>query len=127
GVEWGLVDEGVPGSKLEAAVIERAMQFAARSKRPADAKGIALTPLARKRSENGVEYSAVSVELDRARRLATITLRGPDAPPPKTADEMVGQGASFWPLRLARELDDAILDLRGNEVEVAAVGVKSSR
>jgi len=125
-VEWRLVDEVVPGSKLEPAVIERAMAFAAKSKRPADAKGIALTPLARKRAENGVEYSTVAVELDRARRLATITVRGPDTPPPKTADEMVGQGAQFWPLRLARELDDAILDIRVNEFEVAAIVFKSA-
>ena len=124
-VEWRLVDEAVPNSKLEDAVKARARAFAASSDRPADAKGIALTPLERTRAADGIEYSAVSVEFSRAERLATITLRGPDAPPPATADEMVAQGADFWPLRLARELDDAILDLRINELETAVIVFKS--
>ena len=124
-VEWRLVDEAVPNSKLEDAVQARVREFAARSDRPADGKGIALEPLKRTRSADGVEYSAVSVELSRAERLATITVRGPDAPPPATADEMLAQGANFWPLRLARELDDAILDIRINELETAVIVFKS--
>jgi benzoyl-CoA-dihydrodiol lyase len=123
-VDWRLVDEVVPGSKLEAAVAERAREFAAKSQRQAGAKGIALKPLARERSADGVEYGTVSVEL-RA-RLATITLRGPQAPPPASAEAMVDQGAEFWPLKLARELDDAILDIRANEFDVAAIVFKSS-
>jgi benzoyl-CoA-dihydrodiol lyase len=130
-VEWRLVDEVIPGSKLEAAVAQRAKDFAARSFRAAGAegaalKGIALAPLERERSADGVEYGAVSVEFQRGSRLATITLRGPDAPPPASADAMVEQGAAFWPLRLARELDDAILDIRANEFDVAAILFKSS-
>ena len=130
-VEWRLVDEVIPGSKLEAAVAERAKDFAARSFRAAGAegaavKGIALAPLERERSADGVEYGAVSVEFQRGARLATITLRGPDAPPPASADAMVEQGAAFWPLRIARELDDAILDIRANEFDVAAILFKSS-
>ena len=125
-VDWRLVDEVVPGSKLEETVARRAKEFAARSDRPAAAKGIALDAAQRARSENGVDYSALSVELRRAERLAIITLRGPDAPPPASADAMVGQGAQFWPLRLARELDDAILDIRANEFDVAAIVFKSS-
>jgi benzoyl-CoA-dihydrodiol lyase len=120
-VDWRLVDEVVPGSKLEETVAKRAQEFAAKSKRPADAKGIALTPLARRRSQDGVEYSAVSVKFERTQRLATITLRGPDAAPPENVEGMNAQGAQFWPLRLARELDDAILDIRVNELDVAAV------
>jgi len=65
------------------------------------------------------------VELSRAERLATITVKGPDAVPPKSADEMVAQGAEFWPLRLARELDDAILDIRNNEFDTAVIVFKS--
>ena len=130
-VEWRLVDEVIPGSKLEAAVAQRAKDFAARSFRAAGAegaalKGIALAPLERERSADGVEYGAVSVEFQRGARLATITLRAPDAPPPASADAMVEQGAAFWPLRLARELDDAILDIRANEFDVAAILFKSS-
>jgi benzoyl-CoA-dihydrodiol lyase len=125
-VDWRLVDEVVPGSKLEEAVAKRAKEFAAKSNRPADAKGIALAPLKRDRSESSVDYGTVSVAIDRAARLATITVRGPDAPPPASADAMVAQGAAFWPLALARELDDAILDIRANEFDVAAIVFKSS-
>jgi benzoyl-CoA-dihydrodiol lyase len=125
-VEWRLVDEVVPSSKFEDSVTARAKAFAAKSRRPADAKGIALTPLKREFSANGIEYSSVSVEIDRAARIATVTLRGPDAPPLASGDAMVGQGAAFWPLRLARELDDAILDIRVNEFDVAAIVFKSS-
>jgi benzoyl-CoA-dihydrodiol lyase len=125
-VDWRLVDEVVPGSKLEETVGKRAREFAARSSRLAAGKGIALTLLKRERSENGVEYGTVSVEFDRARRLATITVRGPEAPPPASTDAMVEQGATFWPLALARDLDDAILDIRANEYDVAAIVFKSS-
>jgi benzoyl-CoA-dihydrodiol lyase len=124
-VEWRLVDEVVPNTKLDDTVKERAREFANKSDRPAGAKGIALTPLKRSRSADGAEYSAVSVALSRAERLATITLRGPEQPPPQSADEMVAQGAAFWPLRLARELDDAILDIRLNEFDTAAIVFKS--
>src|SRR5215216_4838358 len=124
-VDWRLVDEVVPSSKFEAAIAVRAKEFAAKSAR-AGGKGITLTPLKRERTENAVEYSALSVALQRAERLATITLRGADAPPPQSADEMVAQGANFWPLRIARELDDAILDIRVNEFDTAAIVFKSS-
>jgi benzoyl-CoA-dihydrodiol lyase len=124
-VEWRLVDEVVPNTKLDEVVKERARGFAAKSDRPKDAKGISLKPLKRKHSADGIEYSAVSVELSRAERLATITLRGPDGPPPKSVDEMAAQGTEFWPLRLARELDDAILDIRLNEFDTAVIVFKS--
>jgi benzoyl-CoA-dihydrodiol lyase len=125
-VDWRLVDEVVPASKLEEAVGKRAREFAARSQRPAAAKGIVLTPLKRERSADAVEYSTMSVEFERPSRRATITLRGPDAPPPASAEAMVDAGAEFWPLRLARELDDAVLDLRANEFDIAAIVFKSS-
>jgi benzoyl-CoA-dihydrodiol lyase len=124
-VDWRLVDEAVPNTRLDETVRERAKEFAAKSDRPKDGKGVALTPLRRKRAADSAEYSAVSVELSRSERLATITVRGPDKAPPKSADEMVAQGAEFWPLRLARELDDAILDIRLNEFETAVIVFKS--
>ena len=124
-VEWRLVDEVVPNSKLEDMVKARTREFAAKSDRPSGAKGVSLKPLKRTRNTDGIEYSAVSVEFARAERLATITVRGPDAPPPQSVDEMAGQGANFWPLRLARELDDAILDIRINELEIAVIVFKS--
>ena len=78
-VEWRLVDEVVPPSAWEAKLRERALAIAARSDRPADAKGIALTPLQREFSDDGVTYPHVRVAFDRAARRATITVRGPDA------------------------------------------------
>jgi benzoyl-CoA-dihydrodiol lyase len=124
-VEWRLVDEVVPNTKLDQVVKERAQEFSVKSDRPKDTKGISLKPLKRQHSADGIEYSAVSVELSRAERLATITLRGPDGALPKSTDEMVAQGAEFWPLRLARELDDAILDIRLNEFDTAVIVFKS--
>jgi benzoyl-CoA-dihydrodiol lyase len=125
-VEWRLVDEVVPNSRLEDVVRERALQLAAASDRPAHAKGIVLAPLERRRRHDGVDYGAMSVEFARAERLASITLRGPEAPPPATVDALLAQGSAFWPLRLARELDDAILDIRANEFDVAAIVFKAA-
>jgi benzoyl-CoA-dihydrodiol lyase len=125
-VEWRLVDEVVPGSKFDEAVVTRAKEVAKSSTRTNDAKGIALKPLARTRTDDAIEYSAVSVQFQRGERLAVITVRGPDAPPPVSADEMMAQGCDFWPLRAARELDDAILDIRLNEFDIAAIVFKSA-
>ena len=125
-VEWRLVDEVVPGSKFDEAIAARARELAAKSNRGAAAQGIKLTPLSRTFTADGVEYSSLSVEFDRAARLATITLRGPASAPPASADAMTALGAEFWPLKLARELDDAILNIRLNELEVAAIVFKSS-
>jgi benzoyl-CoA-dihydrodiol lyase len=125
-VDWRLVDEVVPASRLEEAVANRAREFAARSQRARSGKGIVLAPLKRERSADAAEYSTVSVEFQRGARRATVTLRGPDAPPPASAEAMVELGAQFWPLALARELDDAILDIRANEFDVAAIVFKSS-
>ena len=120
-VDWRLVDEVVPGSKLEQAVAERARDFAGRSRRPADARGVALKPLKRERSANSVKYGTLSVEIQRAQRLAAVGIRGPETAPPASTDAMAEQGCEFWPLKLARELDDAILDIRANEPDVAAI------
>lgn len=125
-VEWRLVDEIVPNTKLEDTVKQRAQDFAKKSNRPSGAKGIALTPLQRKFSDKGIEYSTLSVGHDRAGRTATIAIRGPETPPPANTEAMLAQGADFWPLRLARELDDAILDIRSNELELAVIVFKSS-
>jgi benzoyl-CoA-dihydrodiol lyase len=125
-VEWRLVDEVVPGSKFDDAIAARAQEFAAKSKRGEAVAGIALTPLKRSFSDHAVEYDLLSVEFDRASRLATVMLRGPTSAPPASAEAMTALGAAFWPLALARELDDAILHIRLNELEVAAIVFKSS-
>ena len=124
--DWRLVDEVVAASRLDETVERRAREFAARSRRTASAKGIMLTPLRRSRSANGVDYDLISVEFRRGERLAVITVRGPDAAAPPSAEAMIELGAQFWPLKLARELDDAILDIRANEFDIAAIVFKSS-
>jgi benzoyl-CoA-dihydrodiol lyase len=125
-VEWRLVDEVVPGSKFDDIVHARAKEFAARSRRSGAGRGVALTPLKRSFTAGGVDYSSLAVEFEREGRITTITLRGPGAPPPASAEAMAALGAEFWPLKLARELDDAILHIRLNEFEVAAIVFKSA-
>jgi benzoyl-CoA-dihydrodiol lyase len=117
------VDEVVPNSRLDEVVAARARAFAAKSDRPANGKGIALTPLEVKTTPHGRDSPHVSVEI--ADRIATVTLRGPQVAPPADTDAMISQGSTFWPLALARELDDAILDIRLNEFDVAVIVFKS--
>jgi benzoyl-CoA-dihydrodiol lyase len=119
-VEWRLVDEVVPNSKWKEVVAARAKEIAAKSDRPKGAKGIALTPLARKIEKDKVSYSHVDIEIDRERGLATVTVRGPAGAAPASVEAAHALGAKFWPLTVARELEDAILHLRTNE---AAIGV----
>ncbi len=117
-VKWRLVDESVRNSKFEEAVKDAAKKLAATSDRPAGAKGIALVPIQRSFEDDAIAYSSVKVDIDRGTRRATITITGPAEPPPASVENMQKQGAQFWPLRLARELDDAILHLRLNESEI---------
>jgi benzoyl-CoA-dihydrodiol lyase len=124
-VQWRLVDEIVPNSKLEAKVVERSKEFAAASKRNANGTGISLVPLQREIDGNGIRYGFVSVDIDRNARIAAISIQAPDLAPPADLDGMIAQGASFWPLQVARELDDAILHLRINELETAMLVFKS--
>ena len=114
-LEWKLVDELVPRSRLNDAVAARAAALAEGSDRPADARGIVLPPLERTVSEDALAYRHVQVALDRAGGTATLTVAAPEAPPPTESDAIHAAGADFWPLALARELDDAILHLRFNE------------
>ena len=114
-LEWNLVDELVPRSRLGDAVAARAAALAEGSDRPADTKGIALPPLARTLTAGAIAYSHVNVGLDRARGTATITVSAPGTTQPTEPDAIHAAGADFWPLALARELDDAILHLRFNE------------
>ncbi|MFZ1923259.1 MAG: 2,3-epoxybenzoyl-CoA dihydrolase [Xanthobacteraceae bacterium] len=125
-VEWRLVDDAVPGSKFDATVSARAKELAAQSPRNGASTGIALTPLQRTFTADGVDYDSLTVAFDRTTRIATIMLRGPTAPPPASANALAALGADFWPLALARELDDAILNIRINELDVAAIVFKSS-
>ncbi len=126
-VQWRLVDEIAPNSKLEGRIAERAREFAAGSKRNGNGngKGVALTPLERVIDDSGVRYGFVSVDIDRTARIATISIKATETAPPADIDGMLAQGAAFWPLQVARELDDAILYLRANEPETAMLVFKS--
>ncbi len=114
-LDWKLVDELVPRSRLDDAVAARAAALAEASDRPADARGIVLPPLKRTLTDDAVAYRHVQVALDRAGGTATLTVSAPDAPPPAEPAAIHAAGANFWPLAFARELDDAILHLRFNE------------
>ena len=124
-VKWRLVDQAVSNSKFEQAVADAARKLAAGSDRPSGAKGIALTPIERRIEADAIAYSSVKVEIARDARRATLTVAGPDMPPPSSSQAMVEEGAAFWPLRLARELDDAILHLRLNEPEIGVLIFKT--
>jgi benzoyl-CoA-dihydrodiol lyase len=124
-VEWRLVDEVIPGSKFDDTILARCKEFAAKSRRNGTGEGIKLVALAREFTADAVEYGSLTVSFDRSARIATVTLRGPAAPPP-SADGIATLGATFWPLQLARELDDAILHIRLNELDIAAIVFKSS-
>ena len=125
-VEWGLVDEVVPRSKLDEVVKRRAAEFAARTDRPAGARGIALAPLERSIDGDRIRYGPVACAIDRARGLAEITVSGPSGPPPADTAAIHEAGGAFWPLALARELDDLILHLRTNEDEIGLWVFKTS-
>jgi benzoyl-CoA-dihydrodiol lyase len=117
-VEWRLVDAIAKPAQFAAAVHERAEKLAAQSPRPADARGIALPRLERSDSTDAMRYEHVAVELDRARRTATIVVKAPSGAQPGDVAAIEAAGAAWWPLAMARQLDDAILNLRTNELEL---------
>jgi len=117
-VEWNLIDELVPGSRFDEIVHDRAVEFADASPRPAEGPGVMLTPLDRTISENALTYSSVSVSIDRTARSAEFVIAGPSEGAPPDGDGARSLGAAWWAMRVARELDDAILHLRVNELEI---------
>ena len=116
--EWRLVDEIVRTQEFGEFVKKRARTLAEQTDRPAGAKGVRLTPLARTIDEAGIHYRYVDVAFDRPARTATITVRGPDNVRATSVEDAIAEGASWWPLQMSRELDDAILSLRTNELEL---------
>jgi benzoyl-CoA-dihydrodiol lyase len=119
-VDWKLVDEAVPLSKWKDAVGARAKELAKRSDRPASA-GIKLNSLKRKITDKGATYSQVELEIERDRNVATLTVRGPSDSIPASIEAAHSLGDQFWPLSVARELEDAILHLRTNEPKITLV------
>jgi len=124
-VEWGLVDAVFPTSQFKARIAGRAAELAASSDRPSSGRGITLRGLKPSTSEDGVRWSSVSLEIDRGRRVATLTVKGPDETQPTTPAAIVETGDQFWPLRAFRELDAALLHLRLAEPMIGTVIIRT--
>ncbi len=116
--EWRLVDKLIPPSKLVEETKKIAEEIAGKSKRPKDAKGIALPPVERAIERDTIRYPHLTIEIDREQRAARFRIAGPTEAPPANAAAIYTQGTVFWPLTLARSLDDAMMHLRLNETEI---------
>ncbi len=117
-VEWRLVDAVAKSAQFPAVVQERAAKLAAQSDRPAGARGVALPQLEREDLADGLRYEHVGVAIDRSKRTATITVKAPTGAQPADLAAIEAAGAAWWPLAMARQLDDAILQLRTNELDI---------
>jgi len=124
-VDWRLVDETVARTSFDARVHEKALQMAEDSDRPDDTSGVSLTPIERDITDDTITYTYVKVQLDRAGRVATIVLEGPGDSPPSDVIGIEDAGVDFWPLALARSLDDLLLHLRFNEPELGTLVFKT--
>jgi benzoyl-CoA-dihydrodiol lyase len=124
--EWRLVDAVVRTQEFGEHVKGRAAKLAEGSDRPSDAKGVTLTPLARTRDEAGLHYKYVDVQFDRPARTATFVVRAPESADAQSIDRALQAGAAWWPLQMARELDDAILSMRTNELELGLWMLKTA-
>jgi benzoyl-CoA-dihydrodiol lyase len=124
--EWRLIDDSAKPQQFAAKASERALALAQTSDRPLDAKGVTLTPLTRTIAADGYTYEHVSVRIDRVARTATLTVKAPRAAEPEWIDAIVARGAKWWPLAMAREVDDAILMLRTNHLDIGTWILKTS-
>jgi len=116
--DWRLVDEIVKPQQFAEHIKQRARQLAEQSDRPTDTKGVTLMPLERTDDETGLHYKFVDAQYNREARTATITVRAPETVPEKSLEKVLAAGANWWPLQMARELDDAILTLRASELDL---------
>ena len=117
-VDWRLVDAIAKPAQFAEAVNQRAATLSEQSSRPASGKGIQLTKLQRQESADALNYTHVSVQIDRSKRSATLTIKAPQGAQPSSIEAIENAGATWWPLAMGRELDDAILHLRTNELDV---------
>jgi len=124
--DWRLVDDIAKPAQFAQAVQERALSLAGGSDRPVAAKGVTLPEVQRRIDAQGVHYEYVDVLIERNRRCASFVLKAPKGPQPKSVDEIVAAGASWWPLQFARELDDAILHMRTNELDIGLWLIRSA-
>ncbi len=116
--EWRLVDAVVKPQDFDAYVKRRALSMVESSDRPREARGVELTPIERRTDDHGYHYKYVDAELDPQRRTATLTIRAPESSGPTAIEQIRAAGAEWWPLQVSRELDDAILSLRINQLEL---------
>ncbi len=116
--DWRLVDDVVKTQQFADQIKQRGRELAEKSDRPVGAKGVPLTPLKRQFDDAGLHYEFVDVQFDRESRTATISVRAPETGGPDTVTKAHAAGANWWPLQMARELDDAILSLRTNELDL---------
>ena len=116
--EWRLIDDFAKPQQFADKVRQRAGELAAQSDRPRDARGITLSPLQRTIEDSAYRYQNVEVLIDRQTRCATITVAAPEQRAAERIDDILAAGANWWPLRMARELDDAILMLRTNDLDI---------
>jgi benzoyl-CoA-dihydrodiol lyase len=123
--DWRLVDDIAKPAVFQQKVRERALALAAKSDRPADGKGVELTPLERTFEAEVLRYRHVTVAIDRAKRTATFTVKAPSGAQPKDVAAIESAGAAWYPLAMARELEDAILSMRTNELDVGVWLVKT--
>jgi benzoyl-CoA-dihydrodiol lyase len=123
--DWRLVDDIAKPAQFAAKVQERALQLAAQSDRPADAMGVALPKLARADEADALRYANVTVEIDRAKRTATFTVKGPTGQQPTDIAGIEAAGAAWYPLQMGRELEDAILQMRTNELDIGTWLIKT--
>jgi len=124
--DWGLVDDAVKTQQFAEHVKSRALKLAEQSNRPANSKGVTLTPLKRTIDEAGRHYEFVDVHFNREARTATLTVGAPESPAATTIDQALAAGANWWPLQMARELDDAILGLRTSELDLGLWIIKTT-
>jgi benzoyl-CoA-dihydrodiol lyase len=124
-LQWNLVDALAPRSRFDEVVRARALERAAQSHRPADATGIALTPLARTIEADRICYDTLTVDIDRELAAATLTIQAPAKAAPATLETMRQAGVYWWPLAMTRTLDDAILHLRLNEGDIGTWVLRS--
>ena len=123
--DWRLVDDIAKPAVFSAKVQERALQLAAQSDRPADGKGVALAPVDCDFTVDKLSYKHVTVEIDRNKRTATWTVKAPSALPPSDIAGIEAAGANWYPLALARDLEDAILNMRTNELDIGTWLIKT--
>ncbi len=123
--DWRLVDDIAKPAVFAQKVQERALELAALSDRPATGRGALLTPLNRSVEADALRYGHVTVQIERAKRTATFTIHGPQGAQPQDTGAIEALGAAWYPLALARELEDAILCMRTNELDVGTWLIKT--